>query len=681
MGFGPFKGKTLVAVQVATTAIHEEIPEDRLTNAVLSSINQNTDLSNILLLNNLTGYKSMLNNYYSYGKNNYTYGLPESNLANDRYNIEKVLPVLTSIAGEAITISESFLYRPTIEVWGRWWLQENESNYDYNSHTLTIGAIVWNVVGFTENAAKTEITALLENGINVSTYGPILDYPANEIYYTVIYQTVAAPAVDITWLYQPSLNTYPTLVVTNTFDTSTLFPVVPIRIDDSNVNSDKTSDVYKTTKQLLSKTKVDLDSFTESLTKQQTDSGELTDIDDLDKISDIFLLYGLNIYGTSPVEKLAIYETFKDFISTSRVSKTIYDTAVAAGKLAPRNVVFVESATFDYEIVFNYITSTTNLGKIGSFGEVVISFAGADLDSTPIEALVNANISYMTIQYQHTPSEYVELIVHGLYSKHTVKTVKKDKNFLVFLENYTEGDDLTDNQSNFIVPLTKPYLDTLTALEGDLLIPLTANVTVYASDSQYVKWYKTKAFASILNFVLTAVGIILAIPSGGTSIEVVTAIATFLVIKFTFEYILRSLLIRFEDNDAARALILVAAVFVSTTLTTDFSELTTAEIFLKSVNSVTQVTNIYTSTEFELLEEDRLTFLQNSEEAEKELEAAAEFLKVDTAINPSALIDTRNYVYETPETFFSRTLNTAPGLLVFDQMHNYVDNNLNLEYI
>ena len=83
----------------------------------------------------------------------------------------------------------------------------------------------------------------------------------------------------------------------------------------------------------------------------------------------------------------------------------------------------------------------------------------------------------------------------------------------------------------------------------------------------------------------------------------------------------------------------------------------------------------------DLLIEESDLFYTDVEAANKELEAAHDFLNVDTLIEPSLLIDASNYKYEKPDNFIARTVNPAPGQLVFDELHSYVDNNLNLNYI
>jgi len=149
------------------------------------------------------------------------------------------------------------------------------------------------------------------------------------------------------------------------------------------------------------------------------------------------------------------------------------------------------------------------------------------------------------------------------------------------------------------------------------------------------------------------------------------------VVKIAFEYVLTKLLFKYEDNQAATNLILVVAVALSV----DFSKLASVQTLLSTVNSVSTVSNIYTKVGFELLEEEKADFLNDVETLKAELEEAYEFLNVDTIIDLDALTSAKEYRYEEADNFFSRTLNTAPGQMCFDQLHDYVDNNLNLEYI
>ena len=681
MGFGLFSGKTVVSVNVSTVPINETIPENRLSNLLMAGSKQNKRIANTLLLHNLTSYKNMLNQFYAYGNSGYTYGLPESNLANNKYNLSAVNTVLEGLFGPNITTIESFLYRPTIAVWGRWWLQENEGGYDYTANTLLIDSTTWDVVGFSENVDKTEITVLLEDGSNTSTYGPITDYYVNEIYYCAEYHFDSAPTVDYTWLYQPSLGTHVTLNVTNTFDTTDLFPIVPLRTDSVNINADKTSTVYSTSRQVLSRVKMDINALTNSVTKQVNDDGTLRDTDDLENVSDIFLLFGLNIYGQTLLEKQTAYLIFNSLEGLARISEATYVAAVAADGEIPTNTFLVDSATFNYEVVFNYITASTIAGRIGNKGESKISFSiNVNTSTTGGTRLIN---DYIVIKHQITSSSYVNLLVHGLYLTHTLKTDRGERIAEIFLDSFNEGDSLSANQKNFIIPLSKNYLNTLTTIEADTLISRTTHLVVYASDSQYIEWYKTSAFTSLLNITLRVVAVVMLFwDFSGTTSEALYLLGELLVYQYALELVLTLLFETFADSsDKTKAAVIILAAVITYKITPSMADLSSADVLLKSVNALSQSTAVFTQVEMAGLIEDYKTFLASADEVQDEITAANRLLEVDPSNILTSMDATISSEFEQPEDFFTRTLNTTPGQLTFDQLHSYVDNNLNLRYI
>ncbi len=679
MGLGPFSGKTIVAVDVFTNPLHDTITEDRLTTAIVTSIQHDLNLADSILYNNLTGYKASLVNYYDYGELTYINGIPTSNLANNSFNVSAVNSVIDTIEGSPTTILYSYYYVPTAEVWGRYWLQENESNYSYDDHTLLQDSITWDVIGFEETTAG--ITVLLENGATEDTYSYIPLIGNTEQYYIVEYYVTATPANKFIWLYQESLGTYPTLDTTNEAVVSDIYPIVPVRLDFNNVNEDETSEEYITTKALLKKTKIDLDEFTEAITKQPNDAGDLVDVDDLDKISDIFILYGLSIYGTAEVEQKALYNLFSGLIPLSRVDINDYTAdLVSVDKEVIKNVYTVDSTNFNYEINYSYITSTEMKGQILGGRDYSVAYTVlADSDYSGYRVVE----SYITIQAKIDANTYDEIVVKGLYLTHTIKTVRNDTIAEVFLLAFEEGTELTEEHKNFIIPLSQSEINNLSIREVDFLIPRCAHTIIYASDSQYVKWYRTGAFGTFLQLAFFALGLIISpIDPSGTSTKILFELAKRLVVQYAIEFILQKLLVEFSGNKKAQVAILAIATFISIKANkAGLLDLSTVEELIIATNALSKSITTYTKTEADALEEQYQTFLGDIKSIEEDLKDAQDFLDVRSTLDISA-VSTSNYnSYEKPEDFFSRTLNTAPGQEVFNELHSYVDNNLNLEYI
>ena len=687
MSLNPFHGKTVVSVQVATQPLHTEVPEDRLTTIITNTIlgSAKNDLLGAILYANLAGYKAQLLAYANYGASSYTYGLPVTNLSNNEVNAIEVKAVLDVILSpDTVTINRSFLFEPTNFVWAQWWLYENEVNYNFTDNTLLQDAITWDVVGATR--VGNNITVQLDDGGTPGTYATtITDMPAADIYYEVEYIINGAPTVDHIWLYQPSLGTHATLDVTNSFVTNNVFPIVPIRIDDVNVNADKESDEYKTTKQLLNIVHIDLNDITTGVTKQPDEDGNLTiDIANLNLISDIFYLYAINIYGQTQIEKQTLYNLFVNLEGQSRLTKTQHDAQLLTNLGLSDNTFSINSTTFNYEVTFSYITITNIAGHVLDRGTYSVSYTAQTnaihtRDTGDDQRIIRGSI---TIRYQSTETEYTEIFVKGLYILQEVQSVKGLRTVEIFIEAYTPGADLTDNQRNFIIPLTTSEINLLTPREADQLVPLITHIMIYASDSQKLKWYQTGAFKALIQFVLYVFAAISLFgdPSGTTASQLIS-LAVLIAIKYAFEWVLSKLLIKYSDNKIAEIIIQIVAVVVIILFLGDLTEFTAVEKALLIVNAVTQVVSLKAMVDLDLLAIEQLAFEADFEAAEAELEAATKFLEIGNVIDPGALIDTRNYKYEEPNDFFARTLTINPGILGFDHLHNYVDISLNLEYI
>jgi len=690
MGILDFNGEDVSQVFANTQPLNDNVPQDRYTNNLLQAIVKERPITDALFINLLTGNRSTLvNGFYNYGKNDFIYGLPFTDISNDFFNEAAVKTVIDSIVGSPVTLTASYLYIPTLYSWSKWWLQENEPSYDYTTNTLTIGPTTWDVAGFLDETDEftgvREITVQLENGLSTDTYGPITEFWDEEGYYIVEYYITTDPIIRFIWLYKPSLETYPTLNITplaalNNTISDDFFPIIPIRMAEKNINKYEDQNLIDSVDGILSKLFIDLDEFTDGVTKEPNEDGDLVDIIDLPKISDMFILYGINIYNNTHAGKKYLYTFFDQLALISRIDKATYEASTSDLS----NVFFIRQATFFYWLKYNYIEiSTTDqiIGEVGDYStEYIIEPTMFVNPGSPTPSFFKYN-SYFIIHYQIEKGVCRCIKVHGLRMEHTINE-RGLRNTIVELEAFNPTKDLTDNQRNFIIPLSKSSIDALTNREADNLIPISLHLVVYAGDTIHLDW--GEANASFLKIVLRIIGLVLFISGAGpealTLEQLVTQTLVYLVSVAAIEYTLKKVFLK-TDNDVIRAIAVVVAIVAIQYIGPDFSSMGFADQLISTVNAVSIVTNTYTAAEFELLGKEILTLQGIVEEKEKELQDAYKFLEVSSLINLDTLIDTKEYKYEEPDDFFARTLNTAPGQMTFDQLHNYVDNALNLEYI
>ena len=671
---GLFDNELEVQVQATTFPFTKKLRENRLYTAVLSAINGNGSISGALLRSNLTGHGLNTTRYYEYGLNKYLFGLPSSAFTADDFRIDEVTAVLESIEGEPITVNTSYFYFTDIYTWIQWWLYQNEPNYDYTTNSLDIGGVPWKLKNYklNENEYSPGYTVYFErNGVLTAYATKITDYPPYNQYYIVDYFLDSSPSINHLWLYSPTENLYPTLddaTISEAVDE--FLPIVPLRINYSNVNRDKNSELYKDTKEILRTLRLNVDDLIEGATKTRNAENELVNVENLNKVTDIFVLYALNIYGNTQVEKKLLYEITERLEAFSLIDKATYESASSSSsENLPKNSFTVAASNYFYQLEYGYVEKTTINQYRGDVGTYYSSFDFATKS--------------ITVSLQTGGSEVTQYLIFDFRISHTVFAFGGNYRYNSTLENYSAGADRTESQDEMVIPITRSFLDNLTLREQDDLLPLCLHMTAYAADAQRVDWHESGALLDIISIVLKVFAFVsLVLDPSGSLGQFLLRLSLYIAANYAIEYILIKLYEWAGDNDFLRSLVTVAAVVtIYFAYVPGGNDLLFADIALTSVYAVTTVFNVRTRYDFGVLEEEYAEFENSKAEVEKKLQEQYDFLNTETLLDPSALLDTRNYRYEEPEDFYVRTLNTAPGQMTFDQLHNYVDNKLNLEYI
>ena len=491
-----FTDETIINTQVSTIRFYETEDMDRLTQNILQAQRLGADLSKVILYSNLTGSIHDVRQMVQYGNNGYIHGLPTSTLFNKQVNISAVDTVITTEVGEAITIISSFLSAPDIYTWAKWWMQENEPLYNYNTNTIFLTPTTWDVVGATGSFGS--ITVTLDNVGTPGSYGPITAIPtAGVMYYIVDYELDSAPGVKINWLYDESSGTHPTLDVppgTGT-TTSNILPIIPIRKAGVNINATPNSTEAQSIKRMLALLKLDLTAISDGFTKQTDGNGQLIPAPNIDQITDIYIFFGVNIYGQGIEEKYLLYQMFNTFFFRQTTDKTDYDAAVTAGNVEiPLNVFTVREGSFDYALSFNYVTKVVIAGRVTEVGKHVFSYTEAANLLRPEGGNVQ---SYVTAQYQHSVTDYTEIVIHGIHAAHIITTSAGTAVTAINLEAYTPGATRTAMQNNFVIPIPDEYFYILTPIQADRLYSQCVHGLVYAAEIVELEFYETPKFINL----------------------------------------------------------------------------------------------------------------------------------------------------------------------------------------
>jgi len=420
---------------------------------------------------------------------------------------------------------------------------------------------------------------------------PLISPPLSEVYYTVDYYVDSNPSLSLLWLYLISSGTYPDLDQTSGgTDTTQALPIVPLRSGGVNVDSDTESQEYITSRKIMAKIGLDIDTYIE----------QITDNPDIDDIDDVFILFAMNIYTTTPAGIEYWFNFFDILKNFSAVSYDDYTFAVAEGRDdLPLNLHRISEQKYNSILKYDYIrpqTITGSIGAVGTYTKVITVLAKVDGQIK----------SYVTLRSQINATEYEELIVHGLLLSVIIfDDANKGRAKMIEL---TED---TSDQSNFVFPVTYLILDAYPSKEKEILIYESLVMTIYASQTTHLEYYETTFFAGFLQFIALVIffytGYKVYITAGGAS--ALYAMGQQLLIQIVLHYAYRQLLIIAGDSAggqaAATALYIYASLYYGAGKKFDFLSIDT---LLLSVNAVTETMTHVLTGEINLLAEEMEAF-------------------------------------------------------------------------
>ncbi|MFV2016615.1 MAG: LamG-like jellyroll fold domain-containing protein, partial [Candidatus Heimdallarchaeota archaeon] len=158
------------------------------------------------------------------------------------------------------------------------------------------------------------------NDTQTTTLGYLIAPPPYSAYYAARYTLDSDPSYQKYWLYQENLGTYPNLSGDGTgeYDTVEMLPIIPIRTKFQSLNDPTHPDysTYATSKEILDVINIDIDEIITSVEDN-------TNNNDIDKIEDAFILFGVNIYTTSTPGRKALFILFRNMFVNATVTKAV----------------------------------------------------------------------------------------------------------------------------------------------------------------------------------------------------------------------------------------------------------------------------------------------------------------------------------------------------------------------
>ena len=728
----------------------EDLPDNSLALAILRSVREESSIIDNIQRTVLTNPQNSLNHFTAYGERKYTHGLPTVVGGFTQINPDEVIDIIETIEGETVSLVTLFTGIPANTHWVKYYLQENES-YTQDDHVIIVGATSYLYNGYiingagkfdvqlapigaefgqhdgsgaasilsdstkswtpgafvgdtitnttdnssgtvTANTATTVTATLTGNDWDVDdTYtitsvantpiGYLIDPPLSEIYYYTKYTLDSDPTYNKFWTYLVSSGTYPDLAVTSSsavYVEAAQLPIIPLREGFKSINSTTPQHpAYQTSKKILDIINLDIDDLID-----QVESNE-----NLDQISNAFVLFGLNIYSETQAGQKALYTMFRNLFVNQEVTKAVYDANPPEADPI-FNTVRMTEQSFNTIIGWNYITidnivGTIGLGKVGTYEiEVdVLPNSPVEEDEETGETTGGGVNSTYTLRKMIAPNLYEELVIHGMFQ--SINVITEDGKIRAYLNELTT--DVAKKQ-NFIMPL--PYYifkgGLLDAQESETVIYEALTMVIYASEHIHLEYYETEAFLNFFAIIIEVAAVVVLIVSLGSAASfshAVLVLAEQLLYQYALTLVLEELLYLAGDSEIARALAFVAyaaASYYGVNRAT--GGMTIAEDLLFTVNALSQAATIELEFQADELQQEIDAWIVSSQERQEELDKAQALLDNNTGLSLEEMI---TYMpidpYETPNDFYDRTIHTGnPGVITLSQIETYHDNLLTL---
>ncbi len=657
--------------------------------SVLTSVRGERPIAEDLISNVINGLGANLARYYKYGRDEYTYGLPEGTLNQNYVVPETVKNVLDVITTKDTYIDYCVFGSPNAGHFAEDFLEntrgwDRATNIVANPPFTPVGTVT---LGSAEFTNSTTIKLTYNHGTNLNPLVETEDITVPSVqlqddYYHVSYFLYDAFGNVSTarewWFYRMADNTYDVLNVVQSPSTA-YYPVVPLRHNSVDLTVDDGSDRYNTSKKLLQKLDLRISELGDGLNSNP-------DVNDIDHA---YVMMGVSTQTTAKAGKDYLYRYFK-YLSTNSAfdSKdySIWDSLPSDEKKArtpPMNKVVIREADISYhvELGYLYIVNTITTGSIGGLNAVDTQTL---LNTRVEEADYAFETSELRIRKQVTATTYETLSVYGLkhinyvYGSHTIDTSLADA-----VNAATDPDDYSDGM---IIPLNHSVLISMaltvrTELAYDAFKIVFNCITVLK-----LKWYQTEFFKfaaiivsialTIMSFGSAAASLTWAAGLVGASSAVVGAVvlgALLIGAKYGIAYLVDALGIE-------SALLIAIVVAISYFIPSGYIDPSLLTVIQSGLTSGSQLAMDWEMTD---IRNDYDALQREIEEAERELQELNEGLGTTGLVDPFAISNSTNGLAlpnETPEQYYNTRIHFGNMASVAPlAVTNYVDNELHLE--
>ena len=289
-------------------------------------------------------------------------------------------------------------------------------------------------------------------------------------YYIVQYEEI--PGDWSYWLYSSELDTYPELEGSSVYASQLdMLPVITLRNNTIDVNSDKESEEYLSSKKMCDLFGIDIDYMIDSIAENP----------DIDNVEDTFIHFGISPSDQDPVISDVLFNTFNHIYE---------DTDLMVGETSDSTYM----ATFA-EGAMNMGLAWTNQSRVSNSG--IIGPVGTYTHSVTSTTLV--------MNYQGAEEQYITITINNV---NTVTFIDR--------QGLWGTTSLTLDDENFSIPLSYQYTTSLSPIKQTTLMVKSLRLSFYSADVQHLEWYETEAFAPFMKILAVIIVIATTIFSAGT---------------------------------------------------------------------------------------------------------------------------------------------------------------------
>jgi hypothetical protein len=299
------------------------------------------------------------------------------------------------------------------------------------------------------------------------------------------YEKLSEPGEFYYWMYNPEDGTYPGISASSSeIQTNEVLPITILRSDRVTINSDKTSELYKSTKGLAKRLGIPLDDVIESIEATKNEKGE----SNLEQINDVYLNFAVSPSDNSPaLSKILWYNFFEIIVTNGLVSDGSYYSVLTQQEVSETLV------WADHSYVAGVVGVKAPVGK--HYHSIVVTSESYQVDETDSEGNVTTvtktrEVKSLEIGHQVTAGAYNKLFLKGL----------SGASFIDYGSHHMSVFHALDSDK-FTIPISWYAFQQLTKEDVTACFKDILRCDIYALVVTEIAWYQTKAFQNLVKVV------------------------------------------------------------------------------------------------------------------------------------------------------------------------------------